>query len=76
MPFLQSALALSHRKISKLTDVSASSIKYMMWKEGMHSRQFDEIFDKGLDDRVSQLVMRFPNASIVIFYFFCPNNVS
>ena len=48
----------------------------MMWKEGMHSRQFDEIFDKGFDDRVSQLVMRFPNASIVIFYFFCPNNVS
>ena len=67
---MQSDVGLSRSKISKLTDVSASSIKYVMWKEGMYSRQSHEMFDKDIDDRIQQLVMRFPNAGIIIFYDF------
>ena len=67
---MQSDVGLSRSKISKLTDVSASSIKYVMRKEGMYSRQSHEMFDKDIDDRIQQLVMRFPNAGIIIFYDF------
>ena len=67
---MQSDVGLSRSKISKLTDVSASSIKYVMRKEGMYSRQSHEMFDKDIDDRIQQLVMRFPNAGIIIFYVF------
>ena len=67
---MQSGVGLYRSKISKLTDVSASSIKYVMRKEGMYSRQSHEMFDKDIDDRIQQLVMRFPNAGIIIFYVF------
>ena len=67
---MQSDVGLYRSKISKLTDVSASSIKYVMRKEGMYSRQSHEMFDKDIDDRIQQLVMRFPNAGIIIFYDF------
>ena len=67
---MQSDVGLYRSKISKLTDVSASSIKYVMRKEGMYSRQSHEMFDKDIDDRIQQLVMRFPNAGIIIFYVF------
>ena len=67
---MQSDVGLYRSKISKLTDVSASSIKYVMRKEGMYSRQSQKMFDKDIDDRIQQLVMRFPNAGIIIFYDF------
>ena len=52
----------TRKKIAELTNVRLRSLRYLMEKEGLTSRCFDQLNDQDLDEEVSKLVLCFPNA--------------
>lgn len=55
-------IGFTRKKIAELTNVRLRSLRYLMEKEGLTSRCFDQLNDQDLDEEVSKLVLRFPNA--------------